>query len=171
MSHRTRITLLAFMSVCACSGGGGAKAATKSNCLSATDASLADALMSQAVTPYVTNLDPLPKRFLYTEGGDSALGSVASQALNEHGPTYLLPAKESDQKRMKADLKSKAGSWITLLVSKGTVKQVDDSTAAVTMHGAYYWFGDKAGQSSAPKDIMFACRQVNGQYNWVPKNP
>jgi hypothetical protein len=168
MSQRPLLALLAAACLSACSAGG-KDAAAKSNCASPTDPSQSDGLVAQAIGPYVTTLDPLPKRFLYTEGADSSLGSVAAQSLAEHGPFYLLPMQESQQKQMKSELKAKAGSWVTLLVTKGPVKQVDDSTAAVSLRGSYYWFGDKAGQPSAPKDILFACRSVNGIWNWVPK--
>ncbi len=171
MSERHLLAIVALATISACSSGaGGGAASSKANCQAPTDPSLSDALVTQAIGPYVTTIDPAPKRFLYTEGADSSLGSVAAQALAEHGPSYLLPPKESDQKYMKAELKAKAGSWVTLLVTKGPIKQVDDSTATVSLRGTYYWFGDKAGQPSTPKDITFMCRQVNGVYTWVPKS-
>jgi hypothetical protein len=121
-------------------------------------------LTAMAVEPYVKGLDPVPARFMVTEGTDSSLDAVGRDALQKVGPVRILPPLKEDQDKVRDALK-KGGSWTTLLLSGGTYKLVDDSTAAVSLRGTYLWFGDKAGQAAPAKDILFACRD----YNWVRK--
>jgi hypothetical protein len=157
MSARPLLLLFLAVPVLAC---GGTKE-PKTTCNPPTSE-----LTAKAVGPYVKSLDPLPARFLVTEGTDSSLEAVGQQALMKAGPVRILPPSKADQEKLRTMLKA-GGSWTTLLVSGGAYKLVDDSTASVSLRGTYLWFGEKAGQAAPAKEILFACRN----YNWVLKEP
>lgn len=112
--------------------------------------------IAAAVGEYVKGIEPTPRRFVTEATGDSALPDAGREALQNAGPTYLFPSDKAQQETFLTQLKAK-GTYPTLLVLYGGIRQVDKSQAIVHLSGRFVMGQDSTGQPPA-RAMYFDCR-------------
>jgi hypothetical protein len=109
---------------------------------------------SAAVDEYIRDMQPTPRRFLTAVGTDSALPTLAFQAIQDRGPSYLYPTDLAGRKVVLDRLEA-VGPWSSLLVSWHGMEK-HDSVAEIRLGGTYV--GGKDDGTVAPSRAMvFAC--------------
>lgn len=121
-----------------------------------------DSVLFTAVTKYVEQVSPKPRRFLVTTGSDSALPDGGRAALQRKGPMYLYPAAPAQIGAFRQQLAAK-GDLVTLLVDFGGVKQLGDARAVVQLRGRFVG-GALDGQAAPARAITFRCETAQWRF-------
>lgn len=139
-----------LMTVIACSGGDGKKAATSG----VTCRQSKDSATWRAVVSYARNSDPFAQRFLSASAGDSALPEIGVAALQDRGPTWLFPKDSAGRSKVRDRLDD--GIANTMLVYWLGSQQEGDTAMSIRLGGRYIG-GKLEGTVARPKVYRFKC--------------
>lgn len=142
--------------VCAAAACGDGRQSPRlsSNCADPTSA-----LVPVAMDTFLASVLPKPRRFLIAAGTDSALPSAAESRLQRIGPTFILPADTTLQRRVLRRLDSVAkpyGDVPTLLVTYRGVQRAGESRATVRLGGRFV--GGRNDGKVAHRTVQFVCQ-------------
>lgn len=150
------VGLLCVASLTAACGGSNDRAGSPIACVEP-----GDSVLYKAATAYLRKLEPQPVRFVLAPSGPDALPSASRAAVQQVGPTFLWPATEPLQQRMRETLKQK-GEFTTLLVTfKGLTRTGRDE--AVVRYGGRYIGTSLDGREASVGAVHFYCESAR----WV----